>query len=282
MLGLEGQLAFRDDRPLDVLRRQRLFPAFFLPFQLGLEVGLLDCVAFVFGHWLVPAHVVQRSLLSGGIAMEETSAHKHSMSAPDPRRPNRRTDYVSNAGWKAFDAFKAGITGRRGERAVAEALAAMGAPSLHDVILKDASGTTQIDHIVRGPGAIFVLETKTHGGMIDGALDGYEWEQRFPGGKGAFRFLNPLRQNERHCHAVRAVLHGLPVEVAGILIAAGTASYTAALTPAITAIRDLRHVLFSRKPVGDAINEAWGRLTNAASIGETYRDQHQQQFSDTP
>ena len=48
-----------------------------------------------------------------------------------------------------FRAFKAGITGAKGEASVCEALATLGAPALHDVIVRDQRGLTQIDHLVR-------------------------------------------------------------------------------------------------------------------------------------
>jgi len=55
---------------------------------------------------------------------------------------------------------KAELKGRKGEAAVAEVLARAGLPALHDVIVQDDWGLTQVDHLVRLPDGIAVLETK--------------------------------------------------------------------------------------------------------------------------
>ena len=47
--------------------------------------------------------------------------------------------------WSTFRAFKAGLTGEKGENLVMAALAELGVPALHDVILRDNRGLTQID-----------------------------------------------------------------------------------------------------------------------------------------
>jgi len=100
--------------------------------------------------------------------------------------------------WSTFRAFKAGVTGEKGENLVMAALAALGVPALHDVILRDSRGLTQIDHIARVPDAIVVLETKHYGGIVVGEVDSREWTQHFEGSPERFTLLNPLRQNYRH------------------------------------------------------------------------------------
>jgi hypothetical protein len=60
---------------------------------------------------------------------------------------------------------KAEMKGRKGEAAV---LARAGFPALHDVIVRDGWGLTQVDHLVRLPDGIAVLETKAHAGMVTG------------------------------------------------------------------------------------------------------------------
>ena len=69
-------------------------------------------------------------------------------------------------------AFKAGLTGEKGEGLVAAALLELGMPALHDVILRDSRGLTQTDHLVRTPDALVVLETKHYGGITSGEGDG--------------------------------------------------------------------------------------------------------------
>src|SRR5258707_1222132 len=87
----------------------------------------------------------------------------------------KRTTFASEATWRKFGEFKAGVTGHKGEGAVARVLSALGVPVLHDVLLPDLLGLTQLDHLVRAPDAILVIETKTYGGHITGSLDGAEW-----------------------------------------------------------------------------------------------------------
>jgi hypothetical protein len=80
----------------------------------------------------------------------------------------KRTTFVGEATWQKFGEFKAGIIGRKGEGAVARVLSALADPVLHDVLLPDPLGVTQVDHLVCAPDAILVIETKTYGGYITG------------------------------------------------------------------------------------------------------------------
>jgi hypothetical protein len=90
-----------------------------------------------------------------------------------PSKPvsgGRRTNLVTDEEWQAFREVKAGITGQKGEAAVAHQLVLLGVPALHDVILTDSRGLTQIDHLVLGLDAVLVLETKMYSGFITGSL----------------------------------------------------------------------------------------------------------------
>jgi len=107
-------------------------------------------------------------------------------------------------------------TGRGGERAVRQALARLRLPALHDVVLADALGHTQIDHLVRTSQGIVVIETKTFAGWITGTLYGAHWTQHLAGGRIRHRFQNPVRQNHRQCKAVEAAISGLAVPGAGL------------------------------------------------------------------
>jgi hypothetical protein len=68
--------------------------------------------------------------------------------------------------------------------------------SFHNLIVPDASGTTQIDHVVVSKLGVFVIETKTFKGWIFGSLDSSTWCQSIFGRK--YRFQNPVLQNYRH------------------------------------------------------------------------------------
>ena len=55
-------------------------------------------------------------------------------------RHPKRTTLVTDEEWRAFGEVKAGITGAKGEDAVARELARLGRTALHDVILSDSRG----------------------------------------------------------------------------------------------------------------------------------------------
>ena len=101
--------------------------------------------------------------------------------------------------WTALSEFKAGITGRKGESAVARELARHGVPAPHDVILEDEHGTTQIDHLVLGRRSIAVVETKTYAGRITRAIDATEWTQHLRNAEQCCPMLNPCCRTSAIC-----------------------------------------------------------------------------------
>src|SRR3954452_19283782 len=91
-----------------------------------------------------------------------------------------------------------------------------------DVLLPrpDGTGWTQIDHLVRLPDRILVVETKNLGGRLHGGERDERWTQRF--GPHSRSILNPLRQNALHLAAVRATV-GRDVRLQGIVLLVGRA-----------------------------------------------------------
>jgi hypothetical protein len=178
----------------------------------------------------------------------------------------RRTTFVDERAWATFSAFKAGITGRKGEAAVARALALLGYAALHDIIVPDQSGVTQIDHVVRAPDAIAVIETKLYGGHITGSLHSSDWVQHLAAGDIRDVFQNPARQNHRPCRAVEAALAGFNVAVVGYLVSAGSATFCAALKGAVVPICQIGD-LFRQNPARAdhpmILEEAWNQLAAA-------------------
>ncbi len=71
--------------------------------------------------------------------------------------------------------FRPAVIGQGGERAVRQALVRFRLPALHDVVLADTFGHTQVDHLVRTAQGIVVIETKTFAGWISGTLYGAQW-----------------------------------------------------------------------------------------------------------
>ncbi|MDE0452353.1 MAG: NERD domain-containing protein [Gammaproteobacteria bacterium] len=82
---------------------------------------------------------------------------------------------------------------------------------INDVLLPTSSGTTQIDHILVSPTAVFLIETKEMNGWVFGSPGQEQWTQSFAAGRWSrkvgikswqFKFYNPLRQNEGHARAL--------------------------------------------------------------------------------
>jgi hypothetical protein len=135
----------------------------------------------------------------------------------------------------------------------------------------------EIDHLVRAPDGIVVIETKTWMGLVSGAPHAGDWEQRASGQ--VRRFRNPLRQNAMHLQAVRNVLGGRPVPLRGLVTFAGTARLAPELgdcvVPAATLVTVLRESVGPLSPAADTdIGAAWRALREAASGSEARRPDH--------
>jgi Nuclease-related domain len=193
------------------------------------------------------------------------------------RGRTRRTTFVDERVWTAFGEFKAGITGRKGESAVALALAGLGYSALHDVLLADLFGLTQVDHLARGPDCILVIETKRYGGHITGSLRGDVWVQDLAGGEVRYSFRSPIRQNCRHCRAVEAVLAGLDVPVVGYAVSAGSATFCAELAAVVVPLARLAEMFHAAPPRAYTpahLEIAWDRLATAAAAAQHRREEH--------
>jgi hypothetical protein len=199
---------------------------------------------------------------------DETTAHSR----------RRRTTFVDERGWAAFSEFKAGIIGRKGEGAVEREVAALGFPALHDAILVDLFGLTQIDHVVRGPDAIVVIETKTYGGHITGTRHSNEWTQHLLGGQVRHPFQNPMHQNHRHRQAVEAAVAGYDVPIVGYVVSAGSATFAEELMGLVVPINRLCEMFRDNPPRPhdpQMLDRAWLRLVEAAAAAEPRREEHQ-------
>ena len=198
----------------------------------------------------------------------------------DPNARGRRLAYVDAAGWAAFGAFKAGITGRKGEGLVARALARLGVAALHDLVLADGQGgLVQIDHVARGPGTVVVIETKTYSGVITGELHGAAWTQHLAagGGEARYRVPNAVRQNARHCAAVAQLLGEGSAPIRGVVVSAGTARFAGELAGAVIGVDGLGAALLAAAagPADAAtLDAAWRMLGAAAARSPALREAH--------
>ena len=99
------------------------------------------------------------------------------------------------------------ITGRLGELHVSSIIgdSAFGRRYVfNDVLLKNGSRTSQIDHILVNRAGVFSIETKKISGAILGSMDSDKWtqwnkrEQR--------TFYNPIKQNETHIRIIKEII----------------------------------------------------------------------------
>lgn len=93
--------------------------------------------------------------------------------------------------------------------------------AFHNVTLRIATGTTQIDHVFISIYGVFVLETKHMRGVIKVGEREARWTQAF--GRKRFEFQNPLRQNYRHLKALEAVLGVAPEQLHSLVVFTGSA-----------------------------------------------------------
>lgn len=196
-----------------------------------------------------------------------------------PEEPARKP-FVDAGMLDGYQLFKAGIQGRKGETAVAALLAANGLEALHDVILPDDAGLTQVDHVVLGAGAVIVLETKNYAGVIAGDLHGAEWWQLLQGRSVRTPFQNPLRQNFRHRQAVCRLADqaGLAVPVRSFVVSAGTAEFAPELEPVVVRLTRLPELCLRTSedaPIEPGLlAEAWCLVERTARAHEHRREEH--------
>lgn len=91
------------------------------------------------------------------------------------------------------------IKGKIGEKGVSAVLSFLSDNKyvvLNDMMFRDGSHTTQIDHIVISIYGIFIIETKNYKGWIYGHAYSDYWTQNIWGNK--YSLYNPILQNNNH------------------------------------------------------------------------------------
>lgn len=100
--------------------------------------------------------------------------------------------------------------GASGEQRVDRALSKAGYSILTDLTVRQGNGTHQIDHVVCGQDRLFVIETKTWRGAVEGRAGDQNWTIRRPRSRNALTVYNPLFQNQTHAEVIGAIT-GVPV-----------------------------------------------------------------------
>ena len=82
---------------------------------------------------------------------------------------------------------------------------------IDNIMLPSGQGTTQIDHILVSPSAVFLIETKDMNGWVFGSPGDKQWTQSYAAGRRSrkagirskqFKFYNPLWQNQGHAKSL--------------------------------------------------------------------------------
>lgn len=248
---------------LVLLNISTVFAFLFLLVKIALVVGLLALAGFlVFGF------------------IEKPEKH-----LPPPPTPKDEAPAEPVFEKPYFDAHE---KGREGEEKVSAILQHMGWPALHNVLLEDDRGLTEIDHLVKAPWGIVVIETKNYDGFISGSSTPGVWKQSFPNstGVGYRLFMDPVHQNYRHVCAVK-YLTGLE-NVQSLVVFAGRAYTSPFVHHQVVRLKDLERVLRTR-PEGFAyvdeheLERAWHVLQQAfvanTGRGREHIDKLRQRFS---
>ncbi|MBU2786488.1 NERD domain-containing protein [Acidithiobacillus ferriphilus] len=162
--------------------------------------------------------------------------------------------------------------GHVGEWRVRSALTGMGAAQLHDVILPDDRGLTQIDHLVLTPAGIIVLETKNYAGRIFTYGRRKNWVQHI--GRHINKLHNPQDQNYRHRKAVEYLAPGVPVQDWVLMI--GDARFPNGKPDGVLTLWELKQAL-RRLDAGEVppqIMQAWLAITTSAKTDGQARKAH--------
>ena len=157
---------------------------------LGLAAGVAACVAFasfvhagtaatdidpltVAGlHTFIASRWIQLALLcAGGAAVAWRTAETRAGTSRPGDAPAGEQVARSEA------------VGRLGEVLVAAEIGALGWPCLRNVVLDLGNWMVEVDHLVRAPYGIVVIETKTYSGFVSGAENEIVWTQRCRGGR---------------------------------------------------------------------------------------------------
>ena len=172
-----------------------------------------------------------------------------------------------------FAAWMKATKGRRGERAVHYAILTVRAECITDFIIPDnRGGLTQVDHVVKLPIGIAVIETKNYSGKIYGTEREKTWTQAIGAQKN--KFQNPLRQNYLHVEAIKAIV-GEGIEVIGQVIFVGDAKFRE-MPEGVSSLAELKKHLRMVKdmPVPAEIEQAWAKLQAAMRTDDGARADH--------
>lgn len=135
---------------------------------------------------------------------------------------------------------KAILDGNSGEKRVHVALAKAGYNVLTDLTVKIGNGTHQIDHVVCGQDRLFVLETKTWRGLIEGRPNDKNWKLIRPRSRSAITAYNPIFQNETHAKVISSLCR---IPITPLVVSAGFLRVSSGLENLVIPLASLPSVI---------------------------------------
>ena len=168
--------------------------------------------------------------------------------------------------------------GRVGEAIVQAALKGLSSKMFiarHNLIVPSGRTTTEIDSVVFSYSGVFVIETKNWGGKIYGREDDARWTMRY--GKKQETPLNPLRQNEGHMEALRAIVGAPPEAFHSIVVVSGGCEFPKGMPRNVIRPNQLRGRILSEREAhfsGEELDEAVARVDAASDKSPDAAQRH--------
>lgn len=116
------------------------------------------------------------------------------------------------------------MKGKIGEGYVGKLLSRLPASEytvFNNLLIPYGNLTSQIDHVVVSPYAVFVIETKNYKGWIYGGENSDHWTQNIWGNK--YRMPNPIQQNAGHIRALQHFFKNNSISYVSIIAFSGRA-----------------------------------------------------------
>ncbi|MFS8368327.1 nuclease-related domain-containing protein [Acetobacter oryzifermentans] len=150
---------------------------------------------------------------------------------------------------------------------------------------------TQIDHIVKVPWGIFVIETKYYSGYIShDPKDDYNWVRQpdDPESDQRYKFYSPLRQNQMHVDAVRLTTGLEEKNIFSLVVLAGKTRCDSYIENRIVRPSRLKEYLGNdcRPPLSDVpyidykeVEDAWSILLGFLKKQSELQEKHKKQLN---
>ncbi|GAB5388248.1 MAG: hypothetical protein Alpg2KO_12160 [Alphaproteobacteria bacterium] len=157
-------------------------------------------------------------------------------------------------------------------------------PALHDLYLRRQDGQlVQIDHLLRLPDSLMVIETKNLSGRLYGTERQAKWTQMM--GRRKFSMQNPLRQNYRQVETVRELYPASNPQ--GLVVMAGSAKFAKDKPNLVIMLKELHGYLSyltdtTRDSRDPAFDEIWHEILSyqQSSQQDALKAEHLQQLKD--